>query len=422
MSDPKKAAATIVAGAHPDLDPAYGSVGPAIWTTDTFRWESPDKKPAFDYSRTVNPNRAMLVRTLAELEGAAGGVVTNSGQSAALLALLRLPADARVVAPHDCYGGTFRLLRGLEAKGKVRCTFVDQTDDEAFSEAIADDFALLWLETPSNPLLRVVDIRKRAAAAKARGAQVIADNTILSPVRQTPLDLGCDMVLHSTTKVLNGHADLFGGALLAKDATLVEDLEWWSNAAGLNGSAYDSSQIVRGLRTLPLRVERQEQSAIMIANWLGERTEVRAVYYPGLRSSPDYGIAAAQQSGPGFMLSFELHGGKTSTEKFVGALRLITLASSLGGFSTLICTPASMTHRGMPPEARSILGRFLNDEVGGADARLGDYRFRGISTDRQAVRHPGHRFTVATNRASTPPSGAPRSTTMSITAPTRRST
>lgn len=355
MSDPKKPA-TIVAAAHPELDPAYGSVGPAIWTTDTFRWESPDDKPAFDYSRTVNPNRAMLARTLAELEGATGGVVTNSGQSAALLALLRLPANARVVAPHDCYGGTFRLLRGLEDKGKLRCTFVDQTDDDAFSAAIADEFALLWIETPSNPLLRVVDIRKRAAAAKARGALVLADNTVLSPCRQKPLELGCDMVLHSTTKVLNGHADLFGGALLASDAALVEELEWWSNAAGLNGSAYDSSQIVRGLRTLPLRVDRQEQSAIAIATFLETRAEVRNVYYPGLKTSPDYEIAAAQQGGPGFMLSFELEGGKPATDKFVRALRLVTLASSLGGFSTLICTPATMTHRGMPPEAQREAG------------------------------------------------------------------
>jgi len=355
MTLPKKPA-TVVAAAHPDLDPAYGSVGPAIWTSDTFRWEGPDEKPAFDYSRTVNPNRAMLVRTLAELEGAIGGVVTNSGQAAALLALLRLSAGARVVAPHDCYGGTFRLLRGLEDQGKLRCTFVDQADDKAFDAAIAEDFAVLWIETPSNPLLRVTDIRKRAAAAKARGALVIADNTLLSPCRQRPLELGCDLVLHSTTKVLNGHADLFGGALLAKDAALVEELEWWSNAAGLNGSAYDASQIVRGLRTLPLRVDRQERSAIEIAEWLATRPEVRAIYYPGLSSSPDYEIAAAQQSGPGFMLSFELHGGKAATDRFVRTLQLITLASSLGGFSTLICTPASMTHRGMPPEAQAEAG------------------------------------------------------------------
>src|SRR5437763_3605086 len=281
----RKNPATIVAAAHPDLDPAYGSIGPAIWTTDTFRWDSPDDKPAFDYSRTVNPNRAMLARTLAELEGAAGGVVTNSGQSAALLALLRLPAGARVVAPHDCYGGTYRLLEAFQKQGKIRCTFVDQTDDAAFDAALGDDPALLWIETPSNPLLRITDIARRAAAAKERGALVLADNTLLSPLRQRPFDLGCDLVLHSTTKVLNGHADLFGGALVAADPALVEELEWWSNAGGLNGSAFDASQIVRGLRTLPLRLDRQEASAARIAASLSDRSQVQADHYPGLESS-----------------------------------------------------------------------------------------------------------------------------------------
>jgi cystathionine gamma-synthase len=355
MGKPKKPS-TIVAAAHPELDPAYGSIGPAIWTTDTFRWANPDDKPPFDYSRTVNPNRAMLVRTLAELEGAAGGVVTNSGQSAALLALLQLPSGARVVAPHDCYGGTYRLLEALERQGKISCTFVDQTDDAAFAAALGDVPALLWIETPSNPLLRITDIRKRAAAAKERGALVLADNTLLSPCRQRPLDLGCDLVLHSTTKVLNGHADLFGGALLAKDAGLVEELEWWSNAGGLNGSAFDASQIVRGLRTLPLRVDRQEASAARIAASLSTRPQVQAVHYPGLKSSSGHEIAAAQQSGSGFVLSFQLAGGKAAADRFVGALELVTLASSLGGFSTLICTPATMTHRGMPPEAQREAG------------------------------------------------------------------
>jgi cystathionine gamma-synthase len=355
MSRPRNPA-TIVAAAHPELDPAYGSVGPAIWTSDTFRWNSPDDKPAFDYSRTVNPNRAMLVRTLADLEGAAGGVVTNSGQSAALLALLGLPLGARVIAPHDCYGGTYRLLEAFNRQGKIRSTFVDQTDDVAFERSLTDDLALLWIETPTNPLLRITDVRNRAAAAKARGALVLADNTLLSPCRQRPLDLGCDLVLHSTTKVLNGHADLFGGALLAKSGAVVEELEWWSNAAGLNGSAFDASQIVRGLRTLPLRVERQEANAIRLANWLEQRREVQAVHFPGLKSSPGHAIAAVQQSGPGFVLSFQLSGGKPAADRFVGALKLITLASSLGGFSTLVCTPATMTHRGMPPQAQALAG------------------------------------------------------------------
>jgi cystathionine gamma-synthase len=207
---------------------------------------------------------------------------------------------------------------------------------------------------------RMIQIADRqivsAVPAKERGALVLADNTLLSPCRQRPLDLGCDLVLHSTTKVLNGHADLFGGALLAADPALIEELEWWSNAAGLNGSAFDASQIVRGLRTLPLRVDRQEASADRIAAWLSSRAEVQAVHYPGLETSSGHEIAAAQQSGSGFVLSFQLGGGKAAADRFVAALDLITLASSLGGFSTLICTPATMTHRGMPPEIQREAG------------------------------------------------------------------
>jgi cystathionine gamma-synthase len=248
------------------------------------------------------------------------------------------------------------LLEAFQKQGKLRCTFVDQTDDVAFDASLSDDVALLWIETPSNPLMRITDIRKRAAAAKERGALVLADNTLLSPCRQRPLDLGCDLVLHSTTKILNGHSDLFGGVLLASDPALVEELEWWSNAAGLNGSAFDASQITRGLRTLPLRIDRQEANAIRIAEWLSGRNEVQAVHFPGLKSFSGHDIAAPQQSGPGFMLSFQLSGGKPAADRFVGALGLITLASSLGGFSTLICTPSTMTHRGMPPEAQRDAG------------------------------------------------------------------
>ena len=355
MSKPPRPA-TLLAAAHPELDPAYGGVAPAIWTSDAFRWSSPDDKPPFDYARTVNPNRAMLVSMLAALEGAAGGVVTNSGQAAALLVLLRLPHAAQVVAPHDCYGGTYRLLDAFHRQGRIVCSFVDQTNDEAFDQALPEALSLLWIETPSNPLLRVTDIRRCAAAARARGGLVVADNTLLSPLRQRPLDLGCDLVIHSTTKVLNGHADLFGGAVLANDAALVEELEWWSNAAGLNGSAHDSSQIVRGLRTLPLRVDRQEQNALQIADWLSRQEGVEAVNYPRLSGSETSKIAAAQQSGAGFVLSFELNGGKAAADRFVAALELITLAPSLGGFSTLICTPATMTHRGMSPETQREAG------------------------------------------------------------------
>jgi cystathionine gamma-synthase len=355
MAEPRKPA-TIVAAARPERDPAYGSVAPPLWTSDTFRWADADSKPDYDYSRTVSPNRDLLVDALAELEGAAGGVVTNSGQSAALLALLLLPAGAHIVAPHDCYGGTYRLIKGLEEQGKLRATFVDMLDDGAFARAIEGGADMLWIETPSNPLLRITDMSRRAEAGRAAGALVVADNTLMTPVRQKPLELGCDLVMHSTTKALNGHADLFGGALLAADSALVEKLQWWSNAAGLNGSASDSSQILRGMRTLTLRVDRQEETAMQIAEWLAHHEGVQAVNYPGLSTHDAHELATAQQDGPGFMISFRVKGGDGATAKFLAALKLVTLASSLGGFATLICKPATMTHRGMPPEAQAEAG------------------------------------------------------------------
>jgi cystathionine gamma-synthase len=348
--------ATIVAAARPEADPAYHSVAPPLWTSDTFRWDDADTKPEYDYSRTVSPNRDMLVGALAELEGAAGGVVTNSGQSACLLALLPLAAGGTVVAPHDCYGGTYRLLKGLEDQGKLTARFVDMLDAAAYARALEGGPALVWLETPSNPLLRVTDIAARAAAAKAAGALVAADNTLLTPCRQRPLALGCDLVMHSTTKALNGHGDLFGGALLARDADLIERLQWWANAAGLSGSAHDSWQTLRGLRTLPLRIDRQEASARAIAEWLSSHDGVVAVNYPGLESHPQHALAARQQSGPGFMISFRIAGGGPATAAFLKRLELITLASSLGGHASLICKPSTMTHRGMPDSAQREAG------------------------------------------------------------------
>ena len=355
MTKPRSPA-TIVAAARPDADPAHASIVPPLWNSDTYRWADADTKPAYDYSRTVNPNRDLLLDALCELEGAAGGAITNSGQSAALLALLMLPAGARVVAPHDCYGGTYRLIQGLADAGTLAATFVDMRDDAAFDAAMRLSPQLVWIETPSNPLLRIIDIAARAAQAKAAGAKVIADNTLATPCRQRPLALGCDLVMHSTTKALNGHSDLFGGALLAADAGQVETIQWWANAAGLHGSAYDASQIMRGLRTLNLRVDRQEQSAGRIAAWLDAHAQVIETFYPGLAAHPEHDLAARQQAGPGFMISFRVAGGADATATFLRHLGMISLASSLGGFSTLICKPATMTHRGMPPEAQAEAG------------------------------------------------------------------
>ena len=348
--------ATIVAAARPDSDPAYSSIAPPLWNSDTYRWADADTKPDYDYSRTVNPNRDLLLDALCELEGAAGGAITNSGQSAALLALLMLPAGARVVAPHDCYGGTYRLIQGLADAGTLSATFVDMRDDDAFGAAMRLSPKLVWIETPSNPLLRVIDIAARAAEAKVAGAKVIADNTLATPCRQRPLELGCDLVMHSTTKALNGHSDLFGGALLAADPAQVETIQWWANSAGLHGSAYDASQILRGLRTLNLRVDRQEQSAQRIAAWLEDHAQVIETFYPGLAAHPEHDLIARQQSGPGFMISFRVAGGADATATFLRQLTMVSLASSLGGFSTLICKPATMTHRGMPPNVQAEAG------------------------------------------------------------------
>jgi cystathionine gamma-synthase len=348
--------ATIAASAGVARDSAYHSVAPPLWASDTYRWPNADDKPAYDYSRTVSPNRDLLAEALSELEGAAGGVITNSGQSACMLALLLVPAGGLVVAPHDCYGGTYRLIKALADQGKLRAQFVDQTDLAAVERALADGASLVWIETPSNPLLRVADVAAIARLAKAAGAVAVADNTLLTPCRQKPLDLGCDLVMHSTTKALNGHSDLFGGALLAADPTKVEELQWWTNAAGFASSAHDAWQVLRGLRTLPLRIDRQEATAKALAVWLERHPKVAKVHFPGLAAHPDHALAARQQSGPGFMISFEVGGAAGATAAFLERLQLITLASSLGGFSTLICKPSTMTHRGMPPEAQQEAG------------------------------------------------------------------
>ncbi len=351
----RRSPSTIVASAGVRAD-AHRSVSPPIWMSDTYGWTDCETKPDYDYARTASPNRDQLAEALAELEGASGGVVTGSGQAAAMLALLLVPAGATVVAPHDCYGGTYRLIQGLADQGKLQALFVDQKDDDAFAAAMARRPFLVWLETPSNPLLRIFDIARRAGEAKAAGALVAADNTLPTPCRQRPLALGCDIVVHSTTKALNGHSDLIGGAFLANTPALVEQAAWWANAAGLTGPAFDAWQTLRGLRTLPLRIDRQEASAATVANWLAAHPTVEEVIFPGLASHPDHALAARQQSGPGFMLSFRVKGGPAAAKAFSERLQLISLAASLGSFATLICLPATMTHRGMPPEAQAKAG------------------------------------------------------------------
>lgn len=337
-------------------DVAHGAVAPPLYASTTYVWPDAATKPAFDYGRTANPNRAQLAEALSALEGAAGGVITASGMAAidVVLSLLR-PGDL-LLAPHDCYGGSHRLFSARASRGHFDVLFVDQTDLAAVDAAIAARAPqLIWIETPSNPVMRITDIEALVARGRAAGARVAADNTFLSPARQRPLALGCDIVVHSTTKYINGHSDVVGGAALARDAEVVEEFAWWANCAGLTGGAADAALTLRGLRTLFARMTVQEANAAALATFLQSHPGVEAVYYPGLVTHPGHAIAARQQSGFGAMASFTVRDG-AAADAVLGALTLIPVAASLGGFETLACRPANMTHAGMDPDARRAAG------------------------------------------------------------------
>lgn len=339
-----------------DRDPTFGAVMPPLYLSTNYTFAGFDGKRQYDYSRFANPTRDLLAEALSELEGGAGTVVTSSGMSAIDLVLSMLKVGETVVAPHDCYGGTNRLLRGRQRKGAFYVEFVDQTDEGALASSLARRPRLLLLETPSNPLMRIVDIEAAADAAHAVGAQVVVDNTFLSPALQQPLRLGADFVVHSTTKYLNGHSDVIGGAVVSADKAAAEELGSWANCTGVTGSPYDAYLTLRGLKTLFARLERQQESAARIADLLSAHPKVMAVHYPGLPSHPGHLLAKRQQLGFGAMLSFELSGGIPALRTLLTGLKLFTLAESLGGVESLVAHPATMTHASMDPEERRLCG------------------------------------------------------------------
>ena len=339
-----------------ESDTQHGAVVPALHLSTNYSFAGFGRKRAYDYSRSGNPTRDLLGEALAELEQGAGAVVTSSGMSAVALALELVPAGAAVLAAHDCYGGTWRLLDAWAKKGRFQVEFADLTDSVALAAGLARKPALVWVETPSNPLLRITDIRHVAQAAHAVGALLVVDNTFLSPALQQPLPLGADVVVHSTTKYINGHSDVVGGAAVARDAAVFEQLKWWANCNGLTGAPFDSYLTLRGLRTLAVRLRQHQENATRIAERLDSHAAVRKVYYPGLASHPGHALAARQQQGFGAMLSFELDGDVTQIEAFVDGLKYFSLAESLGGVESLIAHPASMTHASMAPEARRTAG------------------------------------------------------------------
>ncbi len=346
---------TIVASAGVAADPSHRGVSPPIHLSATFGWRDPEVKPEYDYSRSGNPTRTELENALAALEGAERGVITASGMAAVDLPLNLVSPGDLVIAPHDCYGGTFRLLSAHERRGDFRVEFVNQTDPAALAAALAKKPKLVFIETPSNPLLRITDIAAAAASAKEAGAIVVADNTFLSPVLQQPLSFGCDIVVHSTTKYINGHSDVVGGAVLAKDKSLGDELAWWANCTGVTGAPFDAFLTLRGLRTIFPRLERQQETAYTIATALAADDRVARVYYPGLPSHPGHEIARRQQKGFGAMLSVEFGAG-VDVLALLRKLSIFTIAESLGGFESLACTPATMTHAAMTAQAREAAG------------------------------------------------------------------
>jgi cystathionine gamma-synthase len=310
----------------------------------------------YAYTRQANPTRDLLADTLAKLEGGSGAVITSSAMSAIALVISQLRPDDLIVAPHDCYWGTYRLLAARAAKGHFAVSFVDQCDELAVSVALEAAPSLVLIETPSNPLMRVVDIANLAALAHAEGAAVVVDNTFLSPALQRPIALGADFVVHSTTKYLNGHSDVVGGAVVAADPEDARILAEWANVVGVGGAPFDSYLTLRGLRTLFPRIEQQQRNAAAIAAFLLGLPGIRAVHYPGLPSHPGHHIAKRQQTGFGAMLSFELEGGPDAVRAFLDALKIFVLAQSLGGVESLVAHPQTMTHAGMSAEARAAAG------------------------------------------------------------------
>ena len=338
------------------IDGQHGAVIPPIYLSSTYAFAGFKGKRAYDYTRTANPTRDVLGLALAELEEGAGAAVTSTGLSAVLLVVQLLRPEDRLVAPHDCYGGTMRLLDSLAERGHFQVEYIDESSAEALTEALSRPTRMLWVETPSNPLLRITDLRLAKTLATRANALLVVDNTFLSPALQRPLTVGADIVVHSTTKYLNGHSDVVGGAAVAREQALAEQLAWWANVIGVTGAPFDSYLTLRGLRTLHPRIRTHLENAAAVAELLAAHPAVARVHYPGLPDHPGHDLAARQQTGFGAMVSFELEGGESAVAAFVDGLRSFTLAESLGGVESLVAHPATMTHASMTPEQQAAAG------------------------------------------------------------------
>lgn len=348
------ATVAIHAGSHPEE--TTGAIIPPIFQTSTYVQSSPGKHLGYEYTRSHNPTRTRLEESLAALEGGKHAVVTASGLSAAMLVMHALPANSKVLVGDDVYGGTFRLFNTV-FNNLHQFIFMDTTDHKLVAKYIKKEKpALVWIETPTNPMLKISNIAAIAAVAKTYKAKTLVDNTFMSPYFQNPLKLGADIVLHSMTKYINGHSDVVGGCLVLNDNTLYKDLFRLQNSIGPSASPFDSWLVHRGLKTLAIRMERHQENALKVAQFLEKHKQVERVIYPGLPSHPQHQLAKEQMSGFGGMITFFLKGGLKASKKFLESVEFFSLAESLGGVESLIEHPAIMTHASIPEKTRLKLG------------------------------------------------------------------
>jgi len=348
--------ATLAVHAGQAPDPATGAIMTPVYLTSTYVQEWPEKHKGFDYARTVHPTRLALERNLAALEGAAFGLCFSSGMAATSTVIEALNPGDHVVCGNDLYGGTYRAFTKVFARFGVAFTFVDATDLKAVAAAFTPKTKLVWLETPSNPLLRICDVRAIAELARGKKAKVVVDNTFASPALQRPLTLGADVVVHSTTKYLGGHSDVVGGAILTSDEALYKEYKFLQNALGAVPGALDCFLVLRGTKTLPLRMRAHCENAAVVAKHLLGHPEVAKVHYPGLPTHAGHELAKAQMRGFGGMISFELKGDLERAKRMISSCKVFSLAESLGGVESLIGHPASMTHGSIPREERLKAG------------------------------------------------------------------
>ena len=344
----------IHAGVEPD--PATGAIMTPVYLTSTYAQSAPGQHKGYEYSRSDHPTRAALEHNLAALEGVEYGLAFASGLAAESAVLHLLQSGDHVAATRDLYGGTYRLFERVWAKYGVEFSYADGEDIEALRRAFRPNTKLLWIETPSNPMLSIVDLQAACELAHAHGALAVVDNTFATPYLQQPFEFGADIVVHSTTKYLGGHSDVVGGALCVRERTLYEQLKFYQNAVGAVPGPLDCFLVLRGIKTLALRMRQHCENARRIAEYLAQHPEVKQVRYPGLPTHPGHALARQQMRDFGGIVTMELHGGAARAMRFLSSTRLFTLAESLGGVESLMCHPATMTHASIPPEERARIG------------------------------------------------------------------